>query len=471
MKENEGGFIAKNREFIEETFDRITGTQLHRRASVRLLLNATENYPEWIDAIKSAKKQILFESYIIHDDEWGYKFADLFLEKVKEGIPVKLIYDWVGGFGKTKRKFWKRLREGGVEVRCFNPPSLTDPLSIISRDHRKLIAIDSEIGFVSGLCVGKDWAGDPKKNIPPWRDTGLEIRGAAVADIERAFTTVWNEIGSPLDEKYLSSYSDYEPAGNTSLRIVDTVPTSSHIFRMDQILVASVKERVWLTDAYFMGSPSYLRALRDAAEDGVDVRILVPGATDIPIIRDTTRTIYRNLLLSGARIFEWNGPMVHAKTAVFDNRFSRVGSTNLNVASWFGNHEIDVFVEDEDFALQMQEAYLHDLDNSTEIVLKDDEVKRVDGAKAKHYKTRGGSVRKATAGALTTAASLGNAITNKVELGPAEAKLFLLSGLVCLVLAALFFLIPKIIAIPLAIIFLILAFSAIFQSFTYYRKY
>ena len=106
-----------------------------------------------------------------------------------------------------------------------------------------------------------------------------------------------------------------------------------------QLLAIAARETMWITDAYFVGVPSYLQNMKDASLDGVDVRILVPQSTDIGLIRDTTRSTYRPLLEAGVRVFEWNGPMMHAKTAVFDGRFSRVGSTNLNIASWFGNYE------------------------------------------------------------------------------------------------------------------------------------
>ena len=111
------------------------------------------------------------------------------LAKAREGVRVRLIYDWMGGFGKTSRAFWKHLRAGGVEVRCYNPPRLDSPLGWLSRDHRKMLAVDGQVGFVTGLCVGRMWVGVPEKRIEPWRDTGVEVRGPSVADIEQAFAS------------------------------------------------------------------------------------------------------------------------------------------------------------------------------------------------------------------------------------------------------------------------------------------
>jgi cardiolipin synthase A/B len=186
--------------FVDESFERVTGAELIHGNDVRLLIDAEENYPEWLEAISSAKNRIYFESYIIHGDEQGRLFADALIAKAKEGVDVKLIYDWMGGFGKTPRSFWRRLRENGVEVRCYNPPNLLDPLEFFSRDHRKTMMVDGRIAFVSGLCVGQDWVGRPEREIPPWRDTGVVITGPAVAEVEQAFADVWATIGSPISD-------------------------------------------------------------------------------------------------------------------------------------------------------------------------------------------------------------------------------------------------------------------------------
>ena len=270
-------------------------------------------------------------------------------------------------------------------------------------------------------------------------------------------------MGAPLDAQKLSKRADFSDEGKTAVRVVDTVPTSSYIYRIDQLLAAGVRDSMWITDAYFIGVPSYLQSLRDAARDGVDVRILVPQSTDIALIRDTTRSTYRSLLEAGVRVFEWNGSMVHAKTAVFDGRFSRVGSTNLNIASWFGNYELDVFVEDEDFGRQMREMFLEDLENSTEIVLADTANVKLKN-RQRGRKHGGGSVRKATAGAINAATSISSAIAKKTPLGAAEARILSITGSVLLGFALLLIFFPRIASIPLVLILLLLAFSTLFQS-------
>ena len=154
-----------------------------------------------------------------------------------------------------------------------------------------------------------------------------------------------------------------------TLRVPATVPSIAGLYRLDQLIAAMATRSLWITDPYFLGVTPYVQALRAAAMDGVDVRLLVPGASDVPWVSHMSRAGYRSLMEAGIRVFEWNGPMVHAKTAVADRRWARVGSTNLNLASWIGNYELDVAIEDVAVARQMADMYESDLQRATEIVL------------------------------------------------------------------------------------------------------
>jgi cardiolipin synthase A/B len=456
---------------ISDAIERVTGAHLIVGNNVDLLRDATENYPAWIEAIRSAETQILFESYIIHEDEQGQLFAEEMIRKAREGVEIKLIYDWLGGLGNTSRKFWRHLRQNGIEVRCYNPPRLLDPLGIVTRDHRKTIVVDGRIAFVGGLCVGQEWVGYPERDIPPWRDTGVKLTGPAIADVQAAFGEVWATIGEPLEHSQLSRRDNIEHSGTNKLRVVQSIPGTAHIYRTDQLLATVSDESIWLTDAYFVGVPSYLQSLKDAAADGVDVRILVPQSTDIGIIRDTTRSTYRPLLEAGIRVFEWNGPMMHAKTAVFDGRYSRVGSTNLNIASWFGNYELDVLVEDDEFGAQMAEMFLRDIANSVEIVLED--TFRKEGVRRFRNRRRrasGGSMRKVTARALNAATSISSAIAKKSKLGAAEARLLSIVGAIMTLAAVLLIVFPRAASIPIIVILLMIAVPTLIKAAQSYRK-
>lgn len=471
LKEHERFTRPAIRELADQAFSRAAGAPLIKGNRVKLLKDAAENYPAWLQAIARAERYIHFESYIIHEDEQGRKFADALIAKAKEGVRVRLIYDWLGGFGKTSRRFWNNLRENGVEVRCYNLPQWDSPLGWLSRDHRKTLTADGRVGFITGLCVGQDWVGDPERNIDPWRDTGVEVRGPAVAHVEHAFAYVWAMLGQPIPDRDLVRPEALSREGDMELRVVATMPANAGMMRSDQLVASLARSRLWLTDAYYAGTTTYVQALRSAAIDGVDVRLLVPSASDIPIIRPLSRAGYRPLLEAGVRIFEWNGPMLHAKTAVADRRWARVGSTNLNIASWFGNCEMDAVVEDERFGTKMEEMYLQDLENATEIVL--DAKDRVRAPRrsrqARVAGSGGGSGGRAAAGALRIGNAVGAAFAGKRVLEPVEARLMLIGGSLLFGLALLFFKFPRALVYPVVFILTWFALALLYRGVRLHR--
>jgi cardiolipin synthase len=477
-------------DLLDQAFTRAAGAPLVRGNRIDLLRNAAENYPAWLDAIARAERYIYFESYIIRDDVSGRLFADALTERARAGVCVRLLYDWMGALGKTSRRFWTGLRRGGVEVRCFNPFRIGNPVAWVHRDHRKMLAVDGHVGFVTGLCVGDAWVGDPERGVEPWRDTGVEVRGPAVADIEQAFARVWAEAGPPILHGERVAADDMLVAGDSALRIVAGEPWRTGLMRVDELVAAAAQHTLWVTDAYFAGTPSYVQALRAAALDGVDVRLLVPGGTDIPLLRPISRAGYRPLLEAGVRVFEWKGPMLHAKTAVSDGRWARVGSSNLNVASWIGNFELDVVVEDVEFARAVEGMYLDDLGHATEVVLRAVPRRaalrgltraargrsgrgardRPGGRARRPAPGQGGSAGRAAAGALRLSNTMGAAITDRRVLTPVEASIVAKLGVALIVLAVLALLWPMLVAVPIAVLVLWLGGALVAKGYVLYRQ-
>ncbi|MBZ5659614.1 MAG: cardiolipin synthase B [Acidobacteriia bacterium] len=454
LKELQREARVPSRIIADQAFSRAAGAPLIPGNKVRLLRDATENYAAWFEAIRKARNTIHFESYIIHADEIGWQFREALAAKAREGVRVKLIYDWMGALGHRYSPFWRSLKNAGIEVRCFNPPHLDSPLGWLRRDHRKMLSVDGRVGFVTGLCVGRSWVGDPKRGVEPWRDTGVEIQGPAVADIEHAFAQMWAILGSPLLTDDLGDGRAAWPEGDVALRIVASYPNTGSLYRFDQLIGALARQTIWLTDAYFIGTAPYIQALRAAAMDGVDVRLLLPRTNDVPIVRTLSRAGYRTLLEAGVRIFEWNGSMLHAKTAVADGRWARVGSTNLNIASWLGNWELDVVVEDEGFAREMEEMYLNDLAHSVEIVLSPRQKVRSAGQPARrprHLKIAEGSGGRAMVGLLRAGNTLGAAITSRRGLGPPEVGALAISAALVLCVTILGAIWPLVISIPVVL--------------------
>ena len=450
--------LASARLLTAQAFDRAAGAPLVVGNAVRLLRDAAENYPAWLDAIRSARERIHLEVYILADDEVGRQFAAALVAKAREGVRVRLVYDWLGAFTKAGRSFWRRLRDGGVEVRTFNPPSLLAPLDVVRRNHRKSIVVDDEVAFVTGLCLADSWAGDAARGVEPWRDTGVELRGPAVADVAQAFADTWAETGEPLPPEERPRGAP-PPRGEVSLRVVAGTTFAAATFRLDTLVAALAVQRLWLADAYFAGTAAYVQGLRAAAQDGVDVRLLVPGAgTDNALLQSISRAGYRSLLAAGIRVFEWNGPMMHAKTAVADGYWARIGSTNLNFASWTGNWELDVVVEDGAFGAAMERMYEEDLAGSTEIVLGGRRLVRGPSvqplARSPRRRRRRGTARarRAAAGAVRLGYTIGAAVAGRRTLGAAEAGLAGRGGVLLLLLALVTLVWPLVIAIPAALL-------------------
>ncbi|MDR3389823.1 MAG: phospholipase D-like domain-containing protein [Rudaea sp.] len=449
-------------QLAEQALSRAGGTPLIGGNAVDLLIDARENFDAWLAAIRRARESVLLENYIVCDDVVGREFRDALRERAAAGVRVRVIRDWLGCLGNSREAFWKPLRDAGGEVRAYNPPRFDNPLGWLSRDHRKLLVTDGSLGFVSGICIAAKWLGDAQTGVTPWRDTGVAIRGPALVDMVAAFADTWSQLGAALDIDLVGRIP--ATAGSVDLRVVAERPSHASLFRTDQLIAAMARKNLWLTDAYFVGFAPYVQALIAAARDGVDVRLLVPGTSNLKLVARLSHAGYRPLLEAGIKVYEWNGSMLHAKTAVADGRWARIGSSNLNISSWMANCELDIAVENAGFAQQLAAQYEKDLENATEIVLAPARTPaRV------HAATRprrgGGSSSRAAAGALRLANTIGAAISDRRVLGIAEAGLLPGATVVLVGLAIVAALWPRLVAWPFAVIALWLGASLLARYF------
>ncbi len=354
---------------VYRAMERVSDAPLRHGNELELLRNGPATYKAWLAAIEGAKGWVHLENYIFRADGIGQRFADALCQKAREGVPVRVLYDWFGS-ADVPGSFWRRMREVGVEVRAVNPPAIREPLSFLKRDHRKLLAVDGVYASAGGVCIGDEWLKrSPETNLP-YRDTAVGVTGPAVADLEEAFASVWDESGEqPLPDEERPDGEDIPSAGGKDVRVIIQEPGKARILRVLQFLMAGVEERMWIADAYFLSTPTLTQALIAAARDGVDVRILLPATNDLPWIGLMSRTGYRQLLEAGVRVFEYGGLMMHAKTSVADGLWGRVGSTNLNASGLLTNWEIDLLAEDRAFGAEMEAMFEEDLADAREILL------------------------------------------------------------------------------------------------------
>jgi len=474
----------------ERAMERSSDAAQVRGNTARLLVDGTAAFPAWLQAIESARDWVHIENYIFRDDRTGRLFRDALCERARQGVRVRVLYDWLGCWA-TPRRYFRPFHDARVEVRAFSPPRPINPLGFLRRDHRKVIAVDGHYASVGGMCIGDEWAGDPGAGIPAWRDTGAEFRGPVAAVLDRAFSRTWALAGAPLPPDEIPDPAAERPVGDVSVRVVEGVPAKSRIYRLSQFLALAVEERLWITDPYFLVPPAMAEALSAAARDGVDVRVLLPAYNNWPIVGGMSRAGYRPLLQACVRIFEWEGPMIHAKTAVADGLWSRVGSSNQNLASLLGNWELDVAVTDRHFAAEMEALFEADLASAVEVrllhshvsgqlyrerravervVVEDPEDFRKPGrqkareARQRSYRATGGARllgRLARAATVLARALIGERLIGREDVG----WIAVVAGLL-FVYATLGFFYPKWVAWPVAFIFLWLGLGAVSRLIT-----
>ena len=426
----------------------------------------------WLAAIRAAEQAILFENYIFRDDAIGREFRDALVERAHDGVRVCVLRDWLGCLGQSARVVLAAACSRPA-ARCASTTrrASTSPFGWLSRDHRKLLVVDRRIGFVGGLCVSAKWLGDPDaRHRAVARHRGRGARSGACSTWSRRSPTSGRNSARRCRPSIVEAPRAARRAATPICAWSPPLPNIAGLYRLDQLIAGIARTQPVADRRVFRRSRRRTcRRWVAAARDGVDVRLLVPGSSDIPAVGSLSRAGYRPLLEAGVRVFEWNGSMLHAKTAVADGRWARVGSSNLNLASWIGNCEIDVAIEDEAFARAMEAQYLDDLQNATEIVLGTSRrARRTSGEPSR--RAQGGSSGRAAAGALRLANSIGAAITNRRVLGPAESGPLLVAGAVLLVAAVLAFVWPRVVAWPLAVLALWVALTLIARFIDLRRK-
>lgn len=331
-----------------------------------LLVDGPGFFPRMLAAVEAAQRSVLLEMYLIESGAVATRFIEAMTRAARRGVGVKLLLDDYGARGLAQNDRL-RLREGGVELAFYNPISGAKLLANIFRDHRKLLLVDDRIAFVGGTGISDEF--DPPANAAAWRETMLEIRGPVLADWQALFLEVWNRHArAPATMPALSPAA----AGTSRGRVTSTRGLlTQEIKRSLLARLRGARECVWLATAYFFPPWRVRRLLRRAARRGVDVRLLLPGpVTDHPAARHAGRYLYRRLLESGVRIFEYQPRFLHHKAVLCDDWVS-IGSTNLDRWNLRWNLEANQEVADAGVARAAQEMFERDFRDAIEYRLED----------------------------------------------------------------------------------------------------
>jgi cardiolipin synthase len=354
----------------------VSESPLTKGNKVTLLVDGPATYTAMFKAIQNARDHINFETFIIEEDETGRKFADLLLQKQAEGVQVNLIYDSMGS-SKATAPFFQRLRDGGIQVVEFNQ---TNPLKahgkwgLIQRDHRKILIVDGKVVITGGINISQVYSSSPfrreqdEKAPIPWRDTDVQIEGPVVAEFQKLFLDTWLKQKGPdlSEQKYFPKLKE---EGNALVRAVGSTPgqTNRITFIVYVSAITFAEHSVHLTNAYFIPDDQIRKAFSDAAGRGVDVKIIVPSITDSWLALSAQRYNYSELLKSGVKVYERRNTLLHAKTAVIDDVWSTVGSSNMDYWSFLSNDEVNAVILSREFAIEMEKMFAKDIAASDQI--------------------------------------------------------------------------------------------------------
>ena len=332
-----------------------------------VLCDGTQAFPEMLAAIEAAKTRIFFEIYIFRDDRWGTRFFDALLERARAGVAIYIIYDAFGA-GEAEDLF-VQLRGAGARVHIYNPFRWLKKFRILNRrNHRKILVVDGAVGFLGGLNVGNEYI-EPGHELP-FRDTQLSVRGPMVGQLEDAFIELWEqETGERLKRLHPRQP---RPGKGLGLIIAKTPLRGRYLLSAaHHAIIGNAARRIWIANAYFVPTRRIRNALLRAARSGKDVRLLLPGPTDIPLARWASRAQYARLLSAGIRIFEYRARMLHSKTILVDDDWLMVGSTNLDHRSFHWNLEVQAVLKDKAATAELEAAWQADLECAEEILLED----------------------------------------------------------------------------------------------------
>ncbi len=354
---------------------RLSSTPASRHNDADLLVDAATTYDSIIAAMEQATDHIHVQFYIIQPDETGIALRTQLVECIEAGVDVRVLTDAIGSMA-LPADFWDPLIEAGGKAATYRPVSrfftrLRRRDRIDFRNHRKIVIVDGRVGFTGGINVGREYLGlDP--DMGHWRDTHVKIEGPAVLSLQSTFAEDWLAATGELIEepRYYPDLCDHEPGGDI-IQVVDSGPDRkfSPIAHIVCQALALSRERVWITNPYFIPSAAINDALIRASLRGVDVRLLLPSRSDNLVVNLAARSYYRRLLEAGARVFEYKRGFVHAKTMLVDDWIGTVGSANMDMRSFYLNYELNAFVVGSEFANEMAHQFEEDLDNATEVEL------------------------------------------------------------------------------------------------------
>ena len=360
--------------FNRATLERIAGIAFTEGNRVKLLHRGRESFEAIFRAVQEAKNFVCLQFYIFRNDETGTELAELLKEKTRTGVMVYILYDHFGSLG-TPGRFWDELRSEGIKIRASRPFKWSSPFHYVRRDHRKLVIVDGVKAFTGGLNIANEYRGFHLRMKGAWRDTGVVLEGPIVGELFETFRKTWETWkGEAIPLPFQAHGSVHSSLGEDFLVIPIFASSAKGRRQMRKLIYYSIDiahESIHLTSAYFTPSRRMVASLEGAVKRGAEVKLLLPGESDVPAAHYAGRAFFTRLLRAGVHIYSYQGKMLHAKSYIFDGLWSIVGSANLDFQSLRWNDEGNVGILDTGFGNVMVNMFKEDVGHSREI--KEDE--------------------------------------------------------------------------------------------------
>ena len=361
------GIDIGSEEFMRAA-ETITGAPISTGDEVELFINGDQIFPAYLDTIRGAEHTLNIVTYAYWRGDIAHEVADALVERAAAGVEVNVVLDAMGTI-QMERGVLKKMKDGGVRVARFRPPKPYAWRRLNNRTHRKLLIADGKVGMTGGVGIAEEWTGNAE-DPDHWRDTHVRVRGSIVRGLQGAFAENWLEATGEVlvGEQYLPELGD--PGAGGPMQVVRSSATvgDTDMEALYFLAIASARRSIELTAAYFAPRPAFTDALCEAAERGVDIRILVPGPhIDKEFVRIAGRSVYDELFACGARVWEYQPTMLHAKTLVIDGVWSSVGSVNFDNRSFQLHDEVTLCVQSEKFAGLLHDQFERDLEVSQEM--------------------------------------------------------------------------------------------------------
>ena len=340
---------------------------------IRVYTDGKEKFRAIIEEMKQAKRYIHMQYYIIRNDELWQEVEKVLIQKAREGVAVRVLFDSMG-CRTMKNRDWERLEKEGIQVAEFFPALLGQlQLRVNYRNHRKIVVIDGRVGFVGGFNVGREYLGRDKK-FGYWRDTHLCIEGAAVTSLAVRFVLDWNYAAKEnlFLEDSLFEIPQYTRNGRDPVQIISSGPDSKTKMIHDNYLrlIHRAQDHVYIQTPYFIPDDSILDALKIAAKSGVDVRIMIPCKPDHPFVYWATYSYIGEMVAAGAKCYVYNNGFLHAKTLSIDGMVACVGTANMDFRSFGLNFEVNAVIYSERTVQRLERAFENDMTLCTQVTRK-----------------------------------------------------------------------------------------------------